>query len=313
MTSGSAGRLPDTDQPDLPRSLKARLLRTIPKGLFFYVIVPSLVLWLLARPIGTAVRGSGSAVYWIFLASLCVVGLNWFVYRNIHGKRPSLLVFAHGILCLLVVAIIEQESLPSNDPLRSTLAVLVGYLAIACLLLFSFWLASRRTKFTVSVAVVIWVILLIVFCAMVYQVFREIEVRTVTVDTWIGIGSSVLLLLGAFSPFILSAVRRSASRRRKNFLAEGRIVQIIGETHLDLDQDLVTLHHARIEYSVDDVPYETRTDISRATLRRFGRDAFVGRTIPVFYDPANPADAWVKKLDRHFFKDNPPDEPEADA
>ena len=75
----------------------------------------------------------------------------------------------------------------------------------------------------------------------------------------------------------------------------------MGETHLDMDDDPVTLCHALIEYAVDDKLYETRADISRYMIRRFGRDAFIGREVPVFYDPAEPEGAYANRIDKHFF------------
>ena len=78
-------------------------------------------------------------------------------------------------------------------------------------------------------------------------------------------------------------------------------MQIIGETSLDLDGDPVTRNHVRIQYTVEDRVYETRADISRFTTRRFGKEAFVGREVPVFYDPADPSDAFADRIDRHFF------------
>ena len=62
---------------------------------------------------------------------------------------------------------------------------------------------------------------------------------------------------------ILSAFRRALSRRRASVWAAGTIVQIVGETRLDLDGDPLTRNHALIRYVVDDEVYETRADISR--------------------------------------------------
>ena len=83
-------------------------------------------------------------------------------------------------------------------------------------------------------------------------------------------------------------------------MVSGKIVQIIGETHLDLDGDPVTEYLARVQYSIDDVPYETRADIALKTIRKYGKDAFVGRAVPVYYNPADPAEAFVNKLDKRM-------------
>ena len=49
-----------------------------------------------------------------------------------------------------------------------------------------------------------------------------------------------------------------------------------------------------------------------AFVRKFGRDAFIGRTVPVSYDPADPHRAYTDKIDRHFFDtpDEEQDQPE---
>ena len=93
----------------------------------------------------------------------------------------------------------------------------------------------------------------------------------------------------------------SAALLRATGLAEGRILQLIGETHLDRDDDLVPLHHARVQYAVDGTPYEARAAISLYAVRRFGRKRFIGRTVPVYYDPSDPAHAYTDRIDRHFF------------
>ena len=281
---------------------KPLLLKKILKGLFFYVLVPALLLWLLAPAAGEAVRGSDPAAFLILLAALAVVGLNWRIGSVLRTERPSLLVFSYGFLCLLIVIIIESEALPADHRLKSTLAVIGGHLGMVSAFLFSLWCASpRRSKLAHSTAVVIWVILGLTLCLMIFQVARDIEVRCVSLDTWINIGSAVLFILAFNMPWILSARRRSAPRRRAASLAEGRIVQIVGETHLDRDGDLVTLHHARVQYTVNDVPYETRAGISLYAIRKFGRKAFIGRMLPVYYDPADPAHAYTDRIDRHFF------------
>lgn len=275
------------------------------KNLSLYVLAPFLFLWLLVQPVGSAVRQSAAASFWILLAVLGIVCLNWLVYTVIHHRRPSLLVFAHGVLCLLIITAVEHESLPADDPLTSTLAVIGGHLLLAFLLLFSLWCASRRSKAAHSTAVVIWVLLGLIFCAMAYQVIRDFEARCVSLDTWISIGSMIILLLSCCMPKMISSHRRTASRRRKTGLAGGWIVQIVGITHLDRDDDLVTRNVARIQYMVDDTLYETRAPISRFTTRRFGKAAFLGRTVPVYYAPDNPADAYANRIDRHIFDKEP--------
>ena len=83
--------------------------------------------------------------------------------------------------------------------------------------LFSLWCASpRRSKLAHSTAVVIWVILGLTLCLMIFQVARDIEVRCVSLDTWINIGSAVLFILAFNMPWILSARRRSAQHLSAN-------------------------------------------------------------------------------------------------
>lgn len=288
---------------------KPLLLEKILKGLLFYVLLPALLLWLLAPAAGEAARGSDPAVFLMLLAAVGAVLLNWLVYSVLRGKHPPLLVYSYGTFCLLIVVIILSESLPSDHRLKSTLAVIGGHLGMMSVFLFSLWCASpRRSKFAHSTAVVIWVILGLTLCLMIFRIARDIEVRSVSLDTWINIGSAILFILAFNMPWILSARRRSASRRRATGLAEGRIIQIIGETHLDRDDDLVTLHHARVQYAVNGMPYETRAAISLYAIRRFGRKRFIGRTVPVYYDPSDPAHVYTDRIDRHFF-----DHPAAEA
>ncbi len=296
------------NKADAPRLRKSLLWITILKGLFMYALAPALCLLLLAGPIGNAAQNSDPAAFLILLAVLGAVGLNWLVYAAIHRRRPSLLVFAHGVFCVLLVLIIEYEALPGYQELASTLAVIGGCLALALLFLLSFWFASRRSRPAHTVAVGLWITIGLVAFFMLYQILRDIECRRVTRDTWITAVILLALIPVACWRRIRSSFRRTAFQKRASGLAAGRIVQIIGETHLDRDEDLVTDYHARVEYTVDDTLYETRAGISKITMRRFGKKAFVGRKIPVRYDPDNPADAFTERIDRHFF-DNDPDEP----
>ena len=289
------------NRQDAIKSLKTLFRTVILKGFLLYALFPFLSLLLLARPIGNAVRGADSAAFLILLASLVGVGLNWFVYSLVRRKRPSLLVFGFGAFCLLAVTIVEYNALPASAPVASTLAVIGGCLALAGLFLLSYWFAARRSRPAHVIAVGLWIIIGIVAFFMAYQVFRDFETRNVTRDTWITVVILLALIPAAFIRRILSVRRGTAFRRRATGLAEGRILQLVGETRLDRDEDLVTDYHARIEYTVNDVPYETRADIAKITMRRFGKKAFVGQKIPVHYDPDNPGSAFCDRIDRHFF------------
>lgn len=293
---------------------KHHLRTTVPRVLFFYILLPFMVLMSLAEPIRGAVLRSDTAAFWILPAAALAVGLNWYIYSAVRKKRPSLLVYAYGALCLLIVTAVTHGAYPSDHRMTSTLAVIGGFLLIGCLFLFSYWLASRpgRTKFAHGAAVVIWVILFLILAAMVYDAARDIETGLVSVDTWITFAGILLFILAACAPWILSSRRKAAARNRKAGLTEGRIVQIIGETHLDLDDDPVTQKHARIQYTVDGVPYETRAGITRYAIWKFGKAAFIGRKVPVSYDPADPASAVVSRIDRHFF-DNNPEQPSGES
>ena len=55
-----------------------------------------------------------------------------------------------------------------------------------------------------------------------------------------------------------------------------------------------------MEYAIDEIPYEARADIDLKTIRKYGKDAFVGRAVPVYYNPADPAEAFVNKLDKRM-------------
>ena len=137
--------------------------------------------------------------------------------------------------------------------------------------------------------------------AMAFRVYEDIRNRTANRDTWITAGVLAAGVPGLFGEKILKAFRRRAFYNRANHVAVGRIYRIMGETHLDPDGDPVTLCHALIEYAAEDRVYETRAVITRYAIRRFGRDAFIGRPVNVFYDPADPASAFANKIDRHFF------------
>ena len=289
------------NRQDMINSLKSLFRTVVLKGFLLYAFFPFLCLWFLARPIGSAVRVSDPAVFLILLAALAFVGLNWLVYSFVHRKRPSLLVFAFGVFFLLAVVVVEYDALPASAPVASTLAVIGGCLALAGLFLLSYWFAARRSRPAHVIAVGLWIAIGVVAFFMAYQVIRDFETRNVTQDTWITIVILLALIPAAFIHRILSARSGTAFRRRATGLAEGRILQLVGETRLDQYDDLVTDYHARIEYEVDGIPYETRAAIAKITMRRFGKKAFVGQKIPVHYDPDCPADAFADRIDRHFF------------
>lgn len=299
-------------QPSQP-ARKPFLWPVVLRGLFLYVLVPGLLIAALAQPAGNAVRNSDAAAFLILFAALAAVGLNWLVYKVIHKKHPPILVFAHGVFCLLAVAAIEHEALPADCRLVSTLAMIMGPLVMIFLLLVSSWLASfRRCKPALSAAVLLRIIVGLILFLMAYQIFRDIESGCVSLDTVLTFLILVAMIPVSFLPKIISSYRRRVLRSRAAGLAEGTIVQIIGETHLDRDDDPVTLYHARIEFTAEDISYETRADISPYAIRKFGRDAFIGKTVPVSYDPADPHRAYTDKIDRHFFDtpDEEQDQPE---
>ena len=256
-----------------------RIIRLV----FFYALVPILLLAFLAQPIGSAALASDTAAFLIQLAALAAVGLNWLVYTAVYRKRPSFVIFAYGLLCVLIVVCLQYGVLPGDHQLMPTLAVIIAALALGVLLLLERWCTAAKSKPAHAAAVVIRVLLGFIFAAMVFQVLVDIENGLVTRDTWIRVSA-----------------RRSAERRRESSVVSGKVVQIIGETHLDLDGDPVTEYLARVQYSIDDVPYETRADIALKTIRKYGKDAFVGRAVPVYYNPADPAEAFVNKLDKRM-------------
>lgn len=284
---------------------KERLRSMILKILILYTLFPVLLLVLLAQPVSEAVRRSDANAFLILLTAAGAVGINWFVYPLLHRDRPPVPVFAHGILLLVIIVFIEYFALPGYYALAPVLAYIGGFLALMDMLLLSFWLAARRSRpahvFAVGLRITVGIILFF----MAWQIIREIESRQVTRDTWITAGILIVTILVRNSPRILSGIRRAAFHRRATGLTAGQIVQILGETHLDLDEDPVTLSHARVQYTVDGVLYETRADISRCIIRKYGKPAVVGKEIPVRYDPAKPSDAYVNRIGRHFLEDNP--------
>ena len=64
------------NRQDVIKTLKSLFRTVVLKGLLLYVLFPLLCLWLLAGPIGSAVRGSDAAAFLILLAALVCVGLN---------------------------------------------------------------------------------------------------------------------------------------------------------------------------------------------------------------------------------------------
>ena len=286
---------------------RAKLLRNILRGLFFYGLIPGISLWLAARPIRNAVRASETAVFPVIAAGLGAVGLNWGIYALVRRRRPTLPVTAHGLLCVTAVIILVYEALPGYVPIRSVLAYLFTVPVIAAVLLFSFWLAAVPSKPAHAAAVVMRSLLRIFLVGMAWQVARDVEARLITRDTWITVGIIVATIPGLHAQRMITSFRRGATVRRATGTAVGKIVQIIGETYLDRDGDSVTRNHARIQYTVDGIAYETRADISRFTTRRYGRDAFVGRDVSVRYNPADPASAFVNRIDRRVIKNCPSD------
>ena len=294
------------NQSNPPRSGETPLWFILLKRAVLYALVPLLLLGFLAQPISEAVRQSPAAAFWILLAFLGAVGLNWAVYAAGKRKPPSLPVFAYGAFCLFIVTMIQYMALPGYSPVASSLSYIAAVLTLTALLLVSFWCASRASKAAHVTAVGIWIVLGFTVVGAAYQIIRDLESGDVTRDTWITLGILLALLVGFNVPGILSACRRFAARRRRTGQVMGRIVQIIGETHLDRDDDLVTRNHVRVQYTVQDVSYETRADISRYTIWRYGKKALVGCEVPVFYDPANPADAFANKVDKHVLvKEDP--------
>lgn len=295
---------------DLLRALKTFFLKTFPHFLLFYALAPVLCVIFLAQPIGEEVRRSGTAAFLILLAALGAVLLNWLVYKLVRRRRPSLLVFSHGILCLLVAAYMEHEALPADGALCATLAMVCGFLALLFLLVLSHWFASfRGFKPALVLAVGLRIAFGVILFFMACQIYRDFEIPQVTRDTWITIGILIFMLLAAAAPRLLAVYRVRTLRRRATGLATGTVTRIIGETHLDLDDDPVTLFHCTVRYTVNDTPYETQAEVTRYTLRRYGKENFLGRKIPVFYDPADPAAAYINQLDKHVLE-YPKDTPE---
>ena len=284
------------NRSDLLRSLKSLFTVTLPRVLFLYLLAPCLLLVLFRQPIVDAALRSESAAFRVLLIVLGAVALNEVVYRIIRRKHPSFLVFAYGAFCLLAVVTVQYLALPGHNPLVSTLAIIGITLLQVVLILLSFWFVSLKTKPAYAAAVTIRVIVGIFLVIMAFQVVQEIESGLVNGYTWLTLGILVLLLLGLFGSKVRSAFRRGAFRRRAAGLAEGEIVRIVGETHLDVDDDLVTVFHAYIRYTVDDASYETRTDIARSALRMYGKENFIGQAVPVHYDPANPASAYTDRI-----------------
>lgn len=206
---------------------------------------------------------------------------------------------------LLVCAALLYGTLPPSDPAAGLLAVAIGMLVLAFLLVLSFRLAARPSRPAHAFSVGLRILAGIFLFFLAFQIVRDFESENVTRDTWLTLFVLIAGILGFNTPRIIASRRRADARRRATGLAAGTIFRIIGETRLDRDDDLVTSDLACVRYTVDGIQYETRTGISRMLVRRYGKKAFIGREIAVRYDPADPAGATVDRIDRHLF-----DEPE---
>ncbi len=293
------------NKSDLLRSLKSLFLVTIPKVLFLYVLVPLLILVFLKQPVADAALASDTEAFRILLAAMGAVVVNWLVYSVVHRKRPSFLVFAYGALLLLVVVAVEYLALPGNRPLVSTLAIIGITLLQIALILLSYWFVSLKTKPAYAAAVTLRVIVGIFLFIMAFEIAREMENGLINGYTWLTLGILIALLLGLFGSRILSSSRKARFRRQATGLTTGLIKKIVGETHLDIDDNLVTVFHAFIQYEVNGVSYETRTDVTRFTLRRYGKENFIGSEVPVHYDPADPASAYTDQIRKPVKPDKP--------
>ena len=293
------------DGPELARSRKKVPWAAILRGLFLYALVPALLLALCAGPAGKAVRRDEAAAFLLAAAALGAVVLNWAVYRILRRKHPPLLVFAHGLACLTVFILIEKDAMAPADPRNSILSVFSVSLAMLALLLVSFRLAAfRGSRPALAAAVAIRAGLGILLAVMAYQVLRDFESRNVTRDTWITVAVAAAFIPAFNARRIRSAVRRFRTRRRQEGLAAGRIVKVFGETHLDRDDDAVTLFYAQVEYTVEGAVYETRAEIYRSTARKYEKDMLTGMEVPVRYNPADPADAQAPRVTREIIRAN---------
>lgn len=123
--------------------------------LVLYLLVPFLLLGLFAQLVSHAAPLSGQSVLLLLLAVLAVVCLNWFICYVIHRKRISLLLFAYGALCLLVVIIVLYNALPLVSETKPVLADIGGFLTLMILLLASFWLAACPSRPAHAAAVIL--------------------------------------------------------------------------------------------------------------------------------------------------------------
>ena len=233
------------------RSGTARFLKSVfrvetLKNLLIYILVPFLCLGFLAQPIGNAVRGSAAAAFLIPAAALGLVALNWYIHTVVRRERPTLLVYAHGVFCVLVTAAIAYAALPGYTEQASTLAVIVGCLTLVSLFLFSFHLASRRSRPAHAFAVLLWLVIGTIAFFMAYRIFEDVRIRRVNQDTWITALVLLALIPVPFARRIRYAVRLAAAQRSASCPAAGRITQVVGETFLDRDGDPFTHYAARI-------------------------------------------------------------------
>ena len=191
----------------------------------------------------------------------------------------------------------------AQDGVWQAISIVATFCAGSALLM---WMGEQITEFGLSngISVILFISIVSRFPRSIINSVASIiaEPKTWWIYLLLLAGSLLIiaLIVAFFAHRIRVSARRSATRRRESALVSGKVMQIIGETHLDLDGDPVTEYLARVEYAVDDIPYEARADIDLKTIRKYGKDAFVGRAVPVYYNPADPAEAFVNKLDKRM-------------
>lgn len=280
------------------------------KGFLFYILFPVILLVLLAEPIGNTARRSNAAAWGILAAALAAIAANWAIYRIINRKNPTTLVYTHGLCCLLAVGILEQEALPGDGAMAPVLSFINIALGMLALLVFSFWLASLPYRPAHAVAVTIRAVVGVGLFLCAWQVVRQFECGQVTLETGLTIAFIIAMIVAFNSRKLIALHNRNKERRRKTGRADGLTVQVFGESFLDREEELDSRYYAIVEYTVDGKEYETRADISRYALKHFGRKAFIGLEVDVFYDPSDPADTYVKKLNQYIFDSQPKEDPE---
>ena len=267
------------------------------KNILCYLLVPLALFWIVREPVsGIAGRSDPEpAVFWVLLAALGLVVLNWLVYALIHRGRPSPPVIAHGSLCVMAVALIEHAASENAPRAKETLFLIAFFLGLLVLILFVRWSEQSRWTAPKIAAMILRILIRAAFVVMGLLTLMGIfiggeDIRNILLSVF----ALTALALFWFMPAILL-------RRRASEVTAGQIRKIVEEKSWDPEGGTAITHSAEVRYSVNGVRYNIRAKFSFFGSSFFGSvpyKAFVDKKIPVHYNPDNPAEAYTARISK---------------